>query len=25
MVFGRRSYLADAPLEPERALWERWT
>jgi len=25
MVFGRQCYLADAPLEPERALWERWT
>jgi carboxylesterase type B len=24
MVLGRRSYLADAPLEPERSLWERW-
>jgi para-nitrobenzyl esterase len=24
MVFGRQSYLTDAPLEPERALWERW-
>jgi para-nitrobenzyl esterase len=25
MVFGRECYLADAPLEPERALWEHWT
>jgi para-nitrobenzyl esterase len=25
MVFGRDCYLADAPLEPERALWERWS
>ena len=25
MVLGRRSYLAEAPLEAERALWERWT
>jgi para-nitrobenzyl esterase len=25
MVFGRRCYLADAPLETERALWARWT
>ena len=24
MVFGRDCYLADAPLEAERALWERW-
>jgi para-nitrobenzyl esterase len=25
MVFGRECYLADAPLEPERLLWENWT
>jgi len=25
MVFGRQCYLANAPLEPERVLWERWT
>jgi para-nitrobenzyl esterase len=25
MVFGRDCYLADAPLETERALWESWT
>jgi para-nitrobenzyl esterase len=24
MVFGRQCHLADAPLEPERVLWERW-
>jgi para-nitrobenzyl esterase len=24
MVFGRECYLADAPLEAERALWESW-
>jgi para-nitrobenzyl esterase len=24
MVFGRDCYLADAPLETERLLWERW-
>jgi para-nitrobenzyl esterase len=25
MIFGRDCYVADAPLEPERLLWERWT
>jgi para-nitrobenzyl esterase len=25
MVFGRQCQLADAPLEGERKLWERWT
>jgi len=24
MIFGRDCYVADAPLEPERLLWERW-
>jgi para-nitrobenzyl esterase len=25
MIFGRDCYVAEAPLEPERLLWERWT
>ena len=25
MVLGRRSYLARAPLEVERSLWQRWS
>jgi para-nitrobenzyl esterase len=25
MVFGRDCYLTDAPLEPERVLWEQWS